>query len=175
MMTAIGAAGTFQLGDRTVRRMGYGAMKLARPHVFGPPRNKSAALTMLREVVAQGVNHIDTSDFYCPHVTNQLIREALHPFDPDLVIVTKVGALRGADASAVPRPAILADQQGTYVYVVDDKNIARQRRVRVGQSTPETAGIVDGLKEGERVVVEGVRRTRPDSPVAPAAASASRS
>jgi membrane fusion protein, multidrug efflux system len=73
----------------------------------------------------------------------------------------------------VPRPAILADQQGTYVYVVDDRNIAGQRRVHVGQSTPETVGIVDGLKEGERVVVEGVQRTRPVSPVAPVAASAS--
>jgi pyridoxine 4-dehydrogenase len=102
MMTAIDAAGTFQLGDRTVRRMGYGAMQLAGPHVFGSPQNKSAALTVLREAVAQGVNHIDTSDFYGPHVTNQLIREALHPYDPDLVIVTKVGAVRGADASWNP-------------------------------------------------------------------------
>ena len=72
---------------------------------------------------------------------------------------------------AVPRPAILADQQGTYVYVVDDKNIARQRRVRLGQSTTETAGIVDGLEEGEHVVVEGVQRARPDSSVAPAPVS----
>ena len=71
----------------------------------------------------------------------------------------------------MPRPAILADQQGTYVYVVDDKNIARQRRVRLGQSTPEMAGIVDGLEEGEHVVVEGVQRARPDSPVAPAPVS----
>jgi pyridoxine 4-dehydrogenase len=102
MMTAIDAAGTFQLGDRTVRRMGYGAMQLAGPHVFGPPKDKSAALAVLRGAVAQGVNHIDTSDFYGPHVTNQLIREALHPYDPDLVIVTKVGAVRGADASWNP-------------------------------------------------------------------------
>jgi membrane fusion protein (multidrug efflux system) len=76
---------------------------------------------------------------------------------------------------AVPRPAILSDQQGTYVYVVDDNNIARQRRVRLGQSTPEMAGIVDGLKEGERVIVEGIQRARPNSAVAPAAATASRS
>jgi membrane fusion protein, multidrug efflux system len=76
---------------------------------------------------------------------------------------------------AVPRPAILSDQHGTYVYVVDDNNIARQRRVRLGQSTPEMAGIVDGLKEGERVVVEGIQRARPNSEVAPAAATAGRS
>src|ERR1700726_410698 len=101
-MAAIGAAGTFKLGDRVVRRMGYGAMQLAGPHVFGPPKDKGAALAVLREAVAQGVNHIDTSDFYGPHVTNQLIRAALHPYVQDLVIVTKVGAVRGPDASWSP-------------------------------------------------------------------------
>ena len=79
--------------------MGYGAMQLAGPGVFGPPKDRHAALDVLREAVAQVVNHIDTSDFYGPHVTNQLIREALHPYPDDLVIVTKVGAVRGADAS----------------------------------------------------------------------------
>jgi pyridoxine 4-dehydrogenase len=102
MKTAIDAAGTFQLGDRTVRRMGYGAMQLAGPHVFGPPKDKDAALAVLREAVAHGVNHIDTSDFYGPHVTNELIKEALHPYPEDLVIVTKVGAVRGPDASWNP-------------------------------------------------------------------------
>jgi len=79
--------------------MGYGAMQLAGPGVFGPPKDRHAALAVLREAVARGVNHIDTSDYYGPHVTNQLICEALHPYPDDLVIVTKVGAVRGADAS----------------------------------------------------------------------------
>jgi len=108
-MNDIGGAGTFRLGDKTVSRMGYGAMQLAGPHVFGPPRDHGAALSVLREAVASGVDHIDTSDFYGPHVTNQLIREALHPYPKNLVIVTKVGAVRGADASWIPalKPADL--------------------------------------------------------------------
>ena len=101
-MTDITAAGVFSLGDHTVNRMGYGAMQLAGPGVFGPPKDPAAALAVLREAIARGVNHIDTSDFYGPHVTNQLIREALHPYPKDLVIVTKVGAVRGADASWNP-------------------------------------------------------------------------
>ena len=95
-------AGTFSLGDRIVNRMGYGAMQLAGPGVFGPPRDREAAVAVLRAAVEAGVNHIDTSDFYGPHVTNQIIREALHPYDDDLVIVTKVGAVRGEDASWQP-------------------------------------------------------------------------
>jgi pyridoxine 4-dehydrogenase len=94
--------GTFQLGNRQVSRLGYGAMQLAGPGVFGPPKNPHAALAVLREVVASGVNHIDTADFYGPHVTNQIICEALHPYPKDLVIVTKIGARRGADASWIP-------------------------------------------------------------------------
>ena len=101
-MTDIAAAGTFALGDRTVNRMGYGAMQLAGPGVFGPPKDRSAAVAVLREAIARGVNHIDTSDFYGPHVTNQIIREALHPYPRNLVIVTKVGAMRGDDASWNP-------------------------------------------------------------------------
>jgi pyridoxine 4-dehydrogenase len=93
---------TFQLGSHTVKRMGYGAMQLAGPGVFGPPKDRDAALAVLREAVASGVNHLDTSDFYGPHVTNQIIREALAPYRDDLVIVTKIGALRGADASWKP-------------------------------------------------------------------------
>jgi pyridoxine 4-dehydrogenase len=100
--TDITAAGSFQLGARTVNRLGYGAMQLAGPGVFGPPKDRDTALAVLREAVASGVNHIDTSDFYGPHVTNQLIREALHPYPHDLVIVTKVGAVRGEDASWNP-------------------------------------------------------------------------
>ena len=101
-MTDISKAGTFTLGDRTVKRLGYGAMQLAGPGVFGPPKDRDGAIAVLREAVAAGVNHIDTSDFYGPHVTNQLIREALHPYPDDLVIVTKVGARRGEDGSWQP-------------------------------------------------------------------------
>jgi aryl-alcohol dehydrogenase-like predicted oxidoreductase len=93
---------TFVLGSRTVKRLGYGAMQIAGPGVFGPPKDHAAALAVLRAAVASGVNHIDTSDFYGPHVTNRLIREALHPYPDDLVIVTKIGARRGADASWIP-------------------------------------------------------------------------
>jgi pyridoxine 4-dehydrogenase len=101
-MSSIDKAGTFALGDRTVKRLGYGAMQLAGPGVFGPPSDRDGALAVLREVVASGVNHIDTSDFYGPHVTNQIIREALHPYPDDLVIVTKISARRGADGSWIP-------------------------------------------------------------------------
>jgi aryl-alcohol dehydrogenase-like predicted oxidoreductase len=93
---------TFPFAGRQIRRMGYGAMQLAGPGVFGPPKDRDAALAVLREAVAQGVNHIDTSDFYGPHITNQLIREALHPYPADLVIVTKLGAVRGSDGAWLP-------------------------------------------------------------------------
>ena len=95
-------AGTFTLGDRVVNRMGYGAMQLAGRGVFGPPRDRDQAIAVLREAVASGVNHIDTSDYYGPHLTNQLIREALRPYPQNLTIVTKVGGVRGADASWNP-------------------------------------------------------------------------
>ncbi len=101
-MIDISRAGTFTLGGRRVKRLGYGAMQLAGPGVFGPPRDREGAVAVLREAVARGVNHIDTSDFYGPHITNQLIREALHPYPTDLVIVTKIGARRGADGSWNP-------------------------------------------------------------------------
>lgn len=93
---------TFNLGDRNVKRLGYGAMQLAGPGVFGPPKDTDAALAVLREAIASGVNHIDTSDFYGPHVTNQLIKAALAPYPDDLTLVTKVGARRGADGSWLP-------------------------------------------------------------------------
>ena len=101
-MIDISKAGTFKLGDRVVKRMGYGAMQLAGKGVFGPPKDHAGAVAVLREAVASGVNHIDTSDYYGPHVTNELIREALHPYPNDLVIVTKIGATRGDDASWIP-------------------------------------------------------------------------
>jgi len=93
---------TYPLAGRPVHRLGYGAMQLAGPGVFGPPKDRGTAIAVLREAVASGVNHIDTSDFYGPHVTNQIIREALHPYPDDLVIVTKLGAVRGEDGSWLP-------------------------------------------------------------------------
>ncbi|MEI2387153.1 aldo/keto reductase family oxidoreductase [Breoghania sp. JC706] len=101
-MTNIENAGTFTLGDRAVKRIGYGAMQLAGPGVFGPPKDRAAAVAVLREAVEQGVDHIDTSDFYGPHVTNEIIREALHPYPDDLVIVTKIGARRGSKGEWLP-------------------------------------------------------------------------
>ncbi len=101
-MATLTKAGSFELGNLTVKRLGYGAMQLAGPGVFGPPKDRAEAVAVLREAVEGGVDHIDTSDFYGPHVTNQIIREALHPYADDLVIVTKVGAVRGDDGSWKP-------------------------------------------------------------------------
>ncbi|MEI5688827.1 aldo/keto reductase family oxidoreductase [Sphingomonas kyungheensis] len=98
----IDQAGTYSFAGRRVTRLGYGAMQLAGPGVFGPPRDRDAALAVLRAAVAAGVTHIDTSDFYGPHVTNRLIREALSPYPDDLLIVTKIGARRGDDAAWLP-------------------------------------------------------------------------
>ena len=101
-MSSIHKSGTYKLGDRSIHRLGYGAMQLAGKGVFGPPKDRDAAIAVLREAIARGVSHIDTSDFYGPHVTNRLIREALAPYSDDLVIVTKIGARRGDDASWLP-------------------------------------------------------------------------
>ncbi|MCT8173948.1 aldo/keto reductase family oxidoreductase [Variovorax sp. CY25R-8] len=98
-MNPLDTISTFRLGSRDVKRLGYGAMQLAGPGVYGPPKDRAAAVAVLRAALEAGVDHIDTSDFYGPHVTNQIIREALHPYRDDLTIVTKVGATRGADAS----------------------------------------------------------------------------
>src|ERR1700734_4459960 len=104
MTTATTLGGSFKFVNTalTVNRMGYGAMKLTGPEVWGPPKDEDAAVAVLREAIASSVNHIDTSDFYGPHVTNQIIREALHPYPDGLVIVTKIGARRGADKSWIP-------------------------------------------------------------------------
>ncbi|MET3592904.1 aryl-alcohol dehydrogenase-like predicted oxidoreductase [Mesorhizobium shonense] len=107
-MSSLDKSGTYKLGDRSVRRLGYGAMQLAGKGVFGPPKDHDAAIAVLREAVAQGVDHIDTSDYYGPYVTNKLIREALAPYPDDLTIVTKIGARRGEDASWLP--AFTADE-----------------------------------------------------------------
>jgi pyridoxine 4-dehydrogenase len=104
MITELDLAGSFTLPGTslTVNRMGYGAMQLAGPHVFGPPRDTDEAIAVLREAVESGVNHIDTSDYYGPHITNQIVKRTLHPYPKGLVIVTKLGARRGADASWIP-------------------------------------------------------------------------
>ncbi|MES2184293.1 MAG: aldo/keto reductase family oxidoreductase [Pseudomonadota bacterium] len=113
-MTSLPSAGIFTLGSRSVKRLGYGAMQLAGPGVFGPPKDRAGALAVLREAVASGVDHIDTSDFYGPHVTNQLIREALAPYRDDLAIVTKIGAKRGNDGSW--NPAFSAEELASAVH-----------------------------------------------------------
>jgi pyridoxine 4-dehydrogenase len=113
-MMDIRSSGAFALGTRRVKRAGYGAMQLAGPGVFGAPKDRQAALAVLREAVASGVDHIDTSDYYGPHVTNQLIREALHPYPDNLVIVTKIGARRGTDGSW--NPAFSADELTSAVH-----------------------------------------------------------
>ncbi|WP_395607211.1 aldo/keto reductase family oxidoreductase [Pseudomonas sp. B22129] len=104
-MTRLANSGTFSLGNHDVYRIGYGAMQLAGPGVFGPPKDREAALGVLRAAVEAGVNHIDTSDFYGPHITNRLIREALHPYRDDLTIVTKVGARRDDQGGWHPAPS----------------------------------------------------------------------
>lgn len=101
-MTNLSAAGTFMLGDRRIKRIGYGAMQLAGPGVFGPPRDRDEALAVLRAAIDAGVDHIDTSDYYGPFVTNALIREALHPYPADLTLVTKIGARRDAQGAWIP-------------------------------------------------------------------------
>ena len=124
---------TFPSTSMTVNRMGYGAMQLAGPHVWGPPRDVDVAISVLREAVASGVNHIDTSDFYGPHVVNQIIKQALHPYPDGLVIVTKVGARRAADKSW---PVALSPQELTDAVHDNLRNLGLDRldvvNLRVG-------------------------------------------
>ena len=138
--------GTFTLlgSSLTLRRMGYGAMQLAGPGVWGPPRVPDAAVAVLREAVAAGVNHIDTSDFYGPHVTNQIIKRALHPYPDGLVIVTKVGARRGADKSwihALSRQELIDSVHDNL------RNLAVQSldvvNLRVGEVTEPSEGSIE--------------------------------
>jgi pyridoxine 4-dehydrogenase len=124
------AAGTYPLGDRAVHRMGYGTMQLAGPGVFGPPRDRAQAVAVLRAAIEAGVDHIDTSDFYGPHVTNQIVREALHPYRDGLTIVTKVGAMRGADGAWLPafsaeqlRSAVFDNLRNLHLDVLDVVNL----------------------------------------------------
>jgi len=160
-MTDISQAGTFPLADRAVKRMGYGAMQLAGPGVFGPPKDEAAALAVLREAIASGVDHIDTSDFYGPHVTNQLIRSALHPYPDDLVIVTKVGAVRGADASWNPAQsaadlarAVHDNLENLGIQILDVVNL----RVMGAIHAPSEASIAEPFSALAALQAEGLIR-----------------
>ncbi len=154
----LGGTFTFPGTGTTVHRMGYGAMQLAGPHVFGPPKDRDAAVAVLREAVESGVNHIDTSDFYGPHITNQIIREALHPYRNDLTIVTKVGAKRGDDGSWIldVSPELLRQS-------VEDnlRNLGLETlsvvNLRVGSTTgPNEASIAEPLSVLVQLQQEGL-------------------
>jgi pyridoxine 4-dehydrogenase len=155
-MSDISSAGTFALGTRRVKRVGYGAMQLAGPGVFGPPKDRREALAVLREAVASGVDHIDTSDYYGPHVTNQLIREALHPYPNNLVIVTKIGARRGTDGSW--NPAFSAENLTSAVHDnlrnlnVDALDVVNLRLMFSAH------GAAEGPIEAPLAVLEGLQR-----------------
>ena len=146
MTGQIDLAGSFRLPgtSMTVNRMGYGAMQLAGPQVWGPPGDVAAALAVLREAVASGVNHIDTSDYYGPHVTNQIIKRALHPYPDELVIVTKVGARRGHDKSWIPA---LSREEVTRAVHDNLRNLGLDRlevvNLRVGGFTEPSEGSIE--------------------------------
>src|SRR5580658_382617 len=137
----LGGTFTFPGTASTVRRVGYGAMQLAGPGVFGPPKDPQAAVAVLREAVAAGVNHVDTSDYYGPYVTNRIIREALHPYPSDLVLVTKIGAIRPADGSWQPAisPQDLTDAVHSNLrnLGVDALDIVNYRVMGSGHGTSE--------------------------------------
>jgi aryl-alcohol dehydrogenase-like predicted oxidoreductase len=144
-MSSVERSGTFRLGDLLVKRVGYGAMQLSGPGIFGPPRDRETALAVLREAVSSGVNHIDTSDYYGPHITNQLIREALHPYPDDLVIVTKIGATRGEDASWFPasspvelRQAVHDNLRNLSLDVLDVVNLRNMLGIEASMEAPLT-------------------------------------
>ena len=153
----LGGRFTFPGTSLTVNRMGYGAMQLAGPHVFGPPRDPAAAAAVLREAVAAGIDHFDTSDFYGPHVTNQLIRATLHPYPKGVVIVTKIGARRGADASWLPalspaelRSAIEDNRRHLGLEAIDIVNLRSMRSMAPaeGPLEAELAVLIELKREG---------------------------
>jgi aryl-alcohol dehydrogenase-like predicted oxidoreductase len=159
-MTDITSAGTFRLGNRDVSRMGYGAMQLAGPHVFGPPRDHEAALAVLRAAIGSGITHLDTSDYYGPHVVNQLIREALRPYPANLTIVTKLGAVRGDDASWIPALSPAALEAGLHDNL---KNLGVEAmdvvNLRVGGlSGPEEGSIAESFTALARLRAQGLIR-----------------
>jgi pyridoxine 4-dehydrogenase len=153
-MSSVERSGTFRLGDLLVKRLGYGAMQLSGPGIFGPPRDRETALAVLREAVSSGVNHIDTSDYYGPHITNQLIREALHPYPDDLVIVTKIGAARGEDASWLPasspaelRQAVHDNLHNLSLDVLDVVNLRNMLAIEASMEPPLTV-LADLQRQG---------------------------
>jgi pyridoxine 4-dehydrogenase len=144
-MSSVERSGTFRLGDLLVKRLGYGAMQLSGPGIFGPPTDRETAMAVLREAVSSGVNHIDTSDYYGPYITNQLIREALHPYPHDLVIVTKIGARRGNDASWLPasspaelKQAVHDNLRNLSLDVVDVVNLRNMLGLEASMEAPLT-------------------------------------
>ncbi len=154
-MPTTGNSGTYTLGSHAVHRLGYGAMQLAGPGVFGPPRDRDAALAVLREAVASDVNHIDTSDFYGPHVTNGLIREALHPYPEDLVIVTKIGARRGEDKSWNPA---FSPEELTEAVHDNLRNLGRDVLDVVNLRLMFAQGPAEGSLEAPLTVLAGLQR-----------------
>jgi pyridoxine 4-dehydrogenase len=153
-MSSVERSGTFRLGDLLVKRLGYGAMQLSGPGIFGPPRDRETALAVLREAVSSGVNHIDTSDYYGPHITNQLIREALHPYPEDLVIVTKIGARRGEEASWLPasspaelRQAVHDNLRNLSLDVLDVVNLRNMLAIEASMEAPLTV-LADLQRQG---------------------------
>lgn len=165
-------ADTFTLGNRTVGRLGYGAMQLAGPGVFGPPRDRGAALAVLRGAVTLGINHIDTSDFYGPHITNELIREALHPYPDDLVIVTKVGARRPEDGSWVPamsrQELIDAVYDNLRHLGLDALDVVNLRMMGGGHGGPSEGSIAEPLTVLAELKEQGLIRHLGVSNVTPA-------
>jgi aryl-alcohol dehydrogenase-like predicted oxidoreductase len=159
-MTDISAAGTWRLGDRDVSRMGYGAMQLAGPHVFGPPRDHEAALAVLRAAIRSGITHIDTSDYYGPHVVNRLLREALPVYPDNLTIVTKLGARRGADASWIPALSPAELESGLHDNL---RNLGLEAmdvvNLRIGGlSGPEEGSIAESFTALARLRAQGLIR-----------------
>jgi len=153
-MSSVERSGTFRIGDLLVKRLGYGAMQLSGPGIFGPPKDRETALAVLREAVSSGVNHIDTSDYYGPYITNQLIRQALHPYPDDLVIVTKIGARRGEDASWLPASSPAELTQAVHdnlrhlsVDVLDVVNLRNMLGSEASMETPLTV-LADLQRQG---------------------------
>ncbi len=141
----LGGSFTFPSASLTVHRIGYGAMQLAGRGVYGPPKDPDAAIAVLREAIASGVNHIDTSDYYGPHVTNQIIRQALHPYPAGLVIVTKLGARRPADKSWQPAISPADLTAGVHDNLrnlgVDSLDIVNYRVMGKGHGTSEGSSL----------------------------------
>jgi pyridoxine 4-dehydrogenase len=164
----LGGRFTFPGTNLSVNRMGYGAMQLAGPHVFGPPRDPDGAIAVLEEALAAGVDHIDTSDFYGPHVTNQIIKRALHPYPKHLVIVTKVGARRGADASWLPaqspdelRSAVEDNLRNLGVDALDVVNLRVGVATVADESIAERVGVLVELKQRGLVKHIGLSNVTP--------------